>query len=245
MFKAYQKAAFGTFDPRVGNNFDPTLLSKYNGADATTGSGAGYTTQGAKPGQKMQVNLTLTNGSAGLLTFELWYYLNSMIRVLNPNFVTGAYTYVPQNSYEGIKSIAAGTDGTVGFDENGDCVIRNATPGNALGRISCDEIAYASFFEASATTPFVVAWFRYTVTSDAQIDKTFKWKVKTFSGGVKENTISPRSYFDPNQFQANTIDILTTFDVGIDRGLQVQLLAAESVRLALFIQFWTNQTLSE
>lgn len=245
MFKAYQKAAFGTFDPRVGNNFDPTLLSKYNGADATTGGAPGYATQGAKPGQKMQINITMTNGAASTLTFELWYYLNSMIRVKNASFLTGAYAYIPQNSYEGIASIAAGTDATVGFDQNGDCVIRNATPGNALGRISCDEIAYASLFEASAITPFIVSWFRYTVTTDSQIDKTFKWKVKTYSGGIKENTISPRSYFDPNQFQAKTIDILTTFDVGIDRGLQISLLAAESVRLALFIQFWTNQSLAD
>lgn len=247
MFKAYQKAAFKSFDPNMGSSFDPTLMNKFNGADGNTGGSPGTTTQGAKPGQKMQVNLTLENAAASALTFELWYYLNSMLRVLNPAFVSGNYKYIPQNSYEGIRALAAGTDGTVGANQIGDVVIRGLgpTPGPAdpVATISCNEIAYASFFEASSILPFIVSWFRYGVTTSAQIKNNITWKVKTFSGGILQNTISPNSYFDPNQFQDFTLDILTSFDISTDRGLELKVNAGETVTLALFIQYWTAQTL--
>lgn len=239
----YKRKAFGNnYDPN--NGYDPSVMHKFNNADGSQGGQPGSATQQAKPGQKMQINVKLNNNTAQVLTFELWNYLNSMLRVQNNTYAVGNYLYIPLDSWEGIKATAAGTDKTVGAAANGDVVIRgDGTVPDPVGTISCKEIAYASFFQASGITAFNVAWFRYTVTSDAQIDNIITWFQKSMAGGVKQNPISPRSYFDPNQFQAKTIDILTNFNIGIDKGLFLQLQTGETVTLALFIENWTLQTL--
>ena len=251
MFRAVQKnAKFNNFDPSKSNSFDPGVMSRYNGADSAGSSG--YVTASAKPQMKMQITLTLTNAAAVVLSFELWYYLNSMMHTANATFAQAAavqggtgvnYDYIPQDSYEGIQAIIAATDGTVGWNQLGAAVIRGL-PANPNGTIQCKEIGYRSLFNASAITPFIVSWMRYTVTSDSQIDELITWKQKSYSGGQTVNTINPRVYFDPNQQQAFVLDILTSFDVGIDRGLELNVLNGNTVKMALFITDWTNQTLT-
>jgi hypothetical protein len=247
MFIAHSKPPAGSyFDP---NTFDPGIMKKFNSADGNGGGQSGQVTQAAKLGQKMQITVTVQNLGAVQLTAELWYYLNSMIRVKNLTYVSGVYGYIPQNSYEGIKAVAAGTDATVGFNALGECVIRGAGPvpgpATAVMTIRCKEIAYASLFEASAVTPFIVSWFRMQVTTDPQIDEAITHIKKSYSGGISENPINPRAYFDPKQQQPLTVDVLVTYDVGIDRGLRTVILPGENVRYALFVQFWTNQTLAD
>lgn len=251
MFRAVSKdAKFSNFDPSKANGFDPQVMGKFNGADAA--GSPGYVTASAKPAMKMQITITLTNATANPLSFELWYFLNSMLRVRNAQFAAFAagnggtgpnYLYIPQNSYEGIQSIIATDDGTVGFNQVGACVIRGL-PANPSGTIQCKEIAYASLFEASAITPFIVSWMRYTVSVDAQIDELITWKQKSYSGGQTVNTINPRVYFDPNQQQSLVLDILTSFDVAIDRGIEVNVLNAQTAKMALFIIDWTTQALA-
>jgi hypothetical protein len=239
MFQNLNNGSHNQFDP---DNYDPSVANKFNGAN---GDESGYAMQSAKPGQKMQVNLTLANPTASDLTFELFSYLDSMVRRRKAEYVTGAFLYVPYLSFEGILRYSGATDtgGVVGFDQDGSLQIYGANAAAAKGKISCAEIAYASFFEASAISPFQVAFVRFTCETDAQIDQNITYFQKTFSGGVRENTISPRAYFRPNQFQNKTIDITVSFSIGIDKGLKTVVLAGESVRLALFIQMWTNQTL--
>lgn len=238
MQRNLKNSAFDGFDPDM---YDPRVANKFNGANGDTPT---YTTQEAKPGQKMQVNLTLANPTAADLTFELFNYLNSMVRVKNATYATGAFLYVPYLSFEGIVRYSGATDtgGVVGFDQLGNLQIFGANNAAAKGKVSCKEIAYASFFEASAILPFEVAYIRFTCNTSLQIDETIVWFKKTFSGGYEENQISPRAYFRPNQFQDNTIDITVSFPIGIDKGLRTIVLAGESVRLSLFIQLWGDQS---
>lgn len=239
------KQNFGTFDP---NTFDPALAGKYNNADSGAGQ-PGSSTAAARPGQKMQVNLTFVNAAAVPLTFEVFYFLNSFTRVLNPAYVpvgNANYKYIPQCGYEGIKAIAAGTDGTVGFDSQGTLVIRGrgATGGpDPIATLGCGEIAYASFFAASGITPFSVTGIRMTTTTDSQIDNQITYCKKSYSGGQVENPISPRSFFQPNQFQDFIVDVAAAFDIGIDTGLRYVVNNGNTVKFALFINMWTNQTL--
>jgi len=240
MNRNLRQSAFDNFDPDM---YDPRVASKYNGANGDTG--ATYSTQEAKPGQKMQINVTADNATATDLNFELFNYLNSMVRVKNNAYATGAFLYVPYLTFEGIIRYSGATDtgGVVGFDQLGNLKIFGANNAAAKGTISCKEIAYASFFEASAIIPFEVAYIRYTVDSDPQIDETITWFKKSFAGGVEENVISPRAYFRPNQFQPNTIDITVSVPIRIDKGLRLLVLAGESVRFSFFIQLWANQVL--
>lgn len=237
MYRNLANSSRNSYDP---DNYDPTVAGKYNNAD---GSGGAYATQEAKPGQKMQVNITLANPTATNLMFEVFSYLDSMIRRKKAEYATGAFLYVPYLSFEGIIRYSGATDtgGVVGFDQDGNCLIFGANAAAAKGKISCKEIAYASFFEASAVVPFEVGYIRYTCSTDPQIDETIVWFQKSFSGGVKENVISPRSFQKPTNNLEKVIDITAAFPIGLDKGIRTLVLAGESVRLALFIQLWTVQ----
>lgn len=241
MIRNMNKANFDTFDP---DNYDPSRRNSANGNGSPTGS---YI-KTAKPGNKMQVNLSFINAAASDLTFEAWSFIDSCTNRLKPDYATGNYAYIPQNSYEGISAIAAGTDGTVGFDQNGDLVIRGAgpTPGPAdpVGSLKCKETAYKNFFLASGVTPFEVAYFRYKSSNDAQIDEPIVYFKKSFSGGIEENMIDPRAYQKPSNFQDFLIDVTVSFNIGIDRGIRMNVLAGQSVKLSLFIIGWTDQTLN-
>lgn len=234
-----QKAAFNGFDP---DQYDPSIGNKYNNADS---GNAGSSVQEALPGQKMQVNLSLSNPTAQNLTFELFQWLDSMTKRLKAEYVVSTYRYIPMISYEGIKLTAQNTTlGVVGWDQNGNCVIYGSTTAaDPVATIGCGEIAYRSFFEASSITPFKVAYIRYTCNTQNQIDQQIAWFSKSYSGGTNENKISPRAYFRPNQYQSLTIDITVEFNINLESGLRHIVLAGESVRMSLFIQFWTDQSL--
>lgn len=239
MMQQKQGGVYNGYDPDL-NAYDPSVSSKFNGAAGDAGT---YTSD-SKPGNKMQVNITLANPTLVNLTFELFSYLDSMTRNQKAEYISGAFQYIPLLSFEGIAALVADTGGLVGFNKLGDLEIWGANAAALKGKISCDEISYAAFFEASAVQAFQVAYLRYTCLTDPQIDKVINYIHKSFSGGIKRNPISPRSYFRPNQFQSKTIDINAQFSVGIDSGLTTTVLAGENVRLAIFIQSWTSQTLN-
>lgn len=232
---------FNSYDPRVGGNgWDPQLATKFNNADG--GGASGQSVYAAKPGQKMQLNLTLSNATGGLLTFELFNYLQSMTRVQNASYVVGSYLYIPLSSFEGIEAMIGGTDQCVGFNKGGDLEIHAATSA-AKGTISCGESPYASLFAATSSIPFNIQYIRQTVTTDPQIDKPLTYFQKSFSGGQVQNNVNPRVYFNPNQFQGKIIDIGVSFAIGQDTGFSIVLIAAEVVKLSLFVDSWATQAL--
>lgn len=226
------------FDP---DTFDPSARGSYNNADGA----AGTKQVSAKPGQKMQVNLAMNNAAAVALTFELFNWMNSFSKILNPAYATGNYRYIPLLTYEGIAAnTTGGGGGTVGFTAAGNLVIRgNLTTPDPIGTIACSTNPYSAFFEASAIIPFQVAYIRQTSLTDAQIDNEITWFQRTFAGSKTQNNISPRSFFKPNQFQPLTVDVTIGFPVGIDAGLQVLVNAGENLRYALFINYWTRQVI--
>lgn len=241
-FKAYNSGFTGkNFDSFQPDNFDPRIGGKYNGAD----EGGAYSTATAKPGQKMQINLTIVNATAAQMTAELFQWLDSITKRLKPELVVGNYLMIPETSHEGMRRVVANTGGTVAWDQNGNLTYRgNDTTPDPLFTIGCSESTYRSLFEAVAIAPFTVGFLRMTVTTSGQIDNKIKWFERTIAGGGKENQISPRSYFRPNQYQNLTIDIPINFDININSGLQIPVKAGETIVLALFIDAWTNQNLS-
>lgn len=235
------------FDPT--NKWDPAInKSRFNSANGAASGMPARIIKTASPGNKMQVNVSLNNATAVNLTMELWNFINSFTLVQNLTYQQGNYQYIPQNSYEGIKRLAAGTDATVGFNAVGNCIIRGAgpTPGpaDAVATISCKEIAYASFFQASGILDFEVSEFRYKSTNDAQKDEAIVWFKRTFSGGVESNTIVPRAYEKPTDQKENLINIDASFPVTTDSGIRTLVLSLQTVTLSLFIVGWTADTLT-
>lgn len=241
MFRNFNNKSRNEFDPSMtsGSHWDPSVAGRFNNAD---GGSSGSAVVQAAQGQKMQTNIALNNIALVNITMELFNWLTSFTRVLNPAYATGVYAMIPLLTYEGLAATIAGTGGTVGFQDNGNLAMHgnDALP-SAIPTIGCQEVAYASFFEASSISPFQVAYFRYTVKTDAQIDNTIKWFQKTFSGGIQQNVISPRAYFKPTQFQDLVIDITVAFTIGLDSGLFVTVNTLENVRFSLFIEMWTVQ----
>lgn len=235
-------SGFDSFDPDM---YDPTIAGKVNNAD--NGGAAGYTTTAAKPGQKMQINLTITNATAVKQTVELFSYLDSWTIRRKPEYVPSdvSYAMYPMFSYEGIQRIIADTGGVVGWDAEGNLIVRgdDSSTDDPLVTVGCAEVPYRSLFRSSGILPFQVAYLRETVTTSNQIDENLTWFEKTFSGGMKENTISPRAYFRPNQFQDKTIDLTVSFNINMFTGLRMKVLANEIVQFAFFIQFWTGQSI--
>lgn len=240
---ALQNASFDNYTPRGGgsNHYDPRV----RGLNNATGSGtAGSQVVTAGAGTKMQVNLTLTNNSATDLVFEAFYWLNSATRILNPQYATGNYHYVPLLSLEGLTAHAGTHGGIIGFGQDGHLEIQGDPAASQLpGTLQCKEIGYNSFFESSAIVPFKITSIRFTCVTDLQIDETITYIQKSYSGGTSTNPVSPRSYFKPNQFQSFTIDLPVEMDINIESGFQTTVLAGETVRLALFISNWTNQAI--
>jgi hypothetical protein len=250
MFRNLANNSYASFDPALtkGSHWDPSVSGRFNNAN-----GNGPSTQGsagnvvaAAQGQKMQTNVSINNLAAVGLKLELFNWLTSFIRVQNPVYTSGFYLMIPLLTYEGLAATIAGTGGTVGFQANGNLAIHgHDTVPDPIPVIGCQEVAYASFFEATSISPFQVAYFRYTVKTDAQIDNIITWFQRTFSGGLKQNTISPRAYFKPTQFQEFVIDITVSFTIGIDSGLFLLVNTLENVRFSLFIEMWTVQGIGQ
>lgn len=249
MFKNLANNAYNQFDPALvrGSHWDPSVSGRFNNAGGngpSTAGSAGNTVQAAQ-GQKMQTNVSINNPTALNLKLELFNWLTSFTRITNPTYAQGNYLMIPLLTFAGLTRKIAGTGGTVGFESDGNLQAHGNDAGDLIATIGCQEVAYSAFFEASSISPFQVAYFRYTVKTDAQIDNTITWFQRTFSGGLTQNVISPRAYFKPTQFQNFVIDITVSFTIGIDSGLFVVANTLENIRFSLFIEMWTVQGIGQ
>lgn len=237
-FKAFN-SGFDSFDPGI-NGYDPGITGKVNNANGASGSPTAVAT--AKPGQKMQINLTIVNGTAAQMTAELFQWLDSVTKRLKAEFVVGNYSMIPETSHEGMRRVVANTGGTVSWGQDGSLSYRgDDSAGNPLFTISCSEVAYRSLFEASSILPFTISFIRENVTTNAQIDNKILWYRRTIAGGMVQNQVNPRAYFRPNQYQSLTIDIDVSLAIQVDSGIQIPVRAGETVTLSFFIDFWSYQ----
>lgn len=242
-FRALQNAAFDSFDPSLANTFDPGMNAKYNNANGN--GGAASQINQAQPGQKMQFNVTMNNPSAQNLWFELFCYVDSYIDRLKTEYQVGNYLYIPLASLEGLTAHAGTHGGVIGFDKDGNLVIQGDPSIPELsGTLSCGQISYQGLFRASGITPFQVSYIRMTCNSDEQIDQDLTYFTRSYSGGITQNPITPRSYFQPTQFQNFTIDLPIEAGIEIQSGFKVKVLAGENLRYAIFVTNWSSQVTS-
>lgn len=219
------------------NAYDPDGYDPDYATGDTAATPSTTKVRAARPGQKMQVNITITNSTAAKLQIELFSAFKSITNYLKTEYVNGNYAFHPATSLEGIARIAAGTAGVVGFSENGNLVVQGAAVDPTL-TVGCGEYPYVSFFESTKVLPFSCSYFRYTVTTDAQISNNIYSFESTFGGAEKSNVINPRAFFKPNQFQSKIVDIIAPFSIDGEKGLRLYVEAGETVTFALFIQRW-------
>ena len=245
MNRKVNDAAFDNYDP---DNFGGDVTSDLYDPDFATGDGGGSQSatavKTARPGRKLQINISVTNATAQKIHAELFSAFDSWASRLKPELVVAAYLMIPATSLEGLAAlIAAPTGGgVVGYNSAGNLEVR-AGAGAAKLTIGCGEYPYNALVESTKNLPFFVSYTRYTVTTDLQIDENIQHFTRSFGGGINSNVISPRAYFKPNQFQNKTIDIIAPYNIDGESGLSIPVLAGESIRLALFIQRWTKNNI--
>lgn len=204
------------------NNYDANMYDA-NMFAGPTGSGNNLS----------QVGIKVTNTSAsGANKVQLFNYLRSIDEIYNAALTT---------SVPGIFPNITLTDGTPNtiitatrtyFNQNGDLLINEASNDGIL--VQGTTVPYRTLVKGSAVLPFKVQKIRYAYTSDSQLDEEIVIFTRTIFGAYKENRISPRSYFDPNQQQSKVVDIPITFAIDLQTGIEINLLASEVVTLNLF-----------
>lgn len=76
--------------------------------------------------------------------------------------------------------------------------------------VTCSQVAYNSFLQATITDVMSVRAIRYTLTDTTQLtnfDNIFAVVKRSLYGSDKRDNISVTSYREPNQFQSGIIDI--------------------------------------
>lgn len=108
-------------------------------------------------------------------------------------------TYLPS----GVSVTVAKTSGNMVF---------TYTEGAATDTITvtCSQVAYNSFLQATITDVMSVRAIRYTLTDNTQLtnfDNIFAFVKRSLYGSDKRDNISVTSYREPNQYQSGIIDI--------------------------------------
>lgn len=242
----YDKINESSFDSFGGNNYDPDMDNfedVQNGYDpdyadnvAANAAGGATQQQASRPGQKMQINLTLSNPTAAKQKVELFSAFFSWAEIFKPEFITGAYTAIPSLSTQGLGTVGVGT---VGFDQTGDLHHYGAALAPSVV-VGCGEYPYKSLLESTKTLPFRVTFLRIAVATVAQLNNQIIHFTRTFAGGYKQNQINVRSYKKPTQFQNLEVDTKTPFVIDGEKGLVYSLEIGEVVQIGMFINRWAR-----
>jgi len=204
------------------DNYDPSMYdpSMYNGP---TGSGQNLA----------QVGIKCTNSSTTTAeTVQLFNYLRLISEISDSSVTTSVPGIFPN------ITLTEGTPNTIitatrtFFNASGNLLINEAS--DRAVTVEGTTVPYLTLVKGSAILPFKVAKLRYAFTSDSQLDQEIIIFTRTIFGAYKENRISPRSYFDPNQQQSKVVDIPIEFNIDLQTGIQISLLASEVVTLNLF-----------
>lgn len=241
--KFFDRINEASFDNFGGNNYDPDMDNFEDVTNDYDPDYAGQTAPGAatkneisRPGQKMQINLTLSNPTALKQKVELFSAFNSWANIYKSEYVNGAYTAIPALSTQGLATVGVGT---VGYDQDGNLHHYGAV-GNPSVIIGCGEYPYLSLVESTKTLPFRVTFLRIAVQTTAQLNNQIVHFTRTFSGGFKSNQINVRSYKKPTQFQNLEVDTKAPFVIDGEKGLQYSLEIGEVVQIGMFINRWAR-----
>lgn len=182
--------------------------------------------------QRANFDLVMINASAEALTFELFNELKTFVENQNLAIVTSAtITYIPESSREGLA--AAGV-GIVGYTKAGKLLATGALGATAL-TVDCPQYTYRGLMKSSGRRPFTIEGIRMTVQNDAQIDNEIVHFTQNFLGAKSQNTLTPRTYFNPQQFQGKIVDIACNFPIDDQKGLLYKLNAGETVKWNVLI----------
>lgn len=232
-FTPLEQSSFDTFDPdNFSDDFDPDTFDPDNvdGKIAKPGTAGSKVKTGKVGKMQAQFDITITSSlTAGTsLVIELFNGFNSQAFAQN----TQINPYTPVDTADLVSTIASAAGGVnttvavlqtqkVYFDKLGNLIY--STDATHQVKIACKQVPYVALFRSATTQPFMVEKVRMTVTTNGQISNDIVHTINTFLGSKSRNTISPRAYFRPDQFQSLIIDIPAGFRVDGEKGLQYEM----------------------
>jgi hypothetical protein len=227
---------FKTYDPST-KDFDPSY--DFEGAKVS-----GYN-RSADLAQ-VDIRISHSNASGTAFTVELFNNLRSVTKILNSSI-----TVLNPATLDNLKATTAtgplSIADLVYFDKNGNLIYNQTTATGSANQtitISGNQVSYRSLFEASGVTCFRVENLRLQVVNESQIDNQLTWFSNSWLGGVKQNVISPRAYFAPNQYQTKTVDIAAKFNLDYESGLWYKINAGEVATFNFFINEYVKPSLT-
>lgn len=223
---------FETFDPE---NFDPENYSgsvkKRGGALVGRQSGGLTVIVGSL---MAQVDVKIVNAGLTNEVVELFGRSRSFADIKNAAINAHGVFCAATRDVANLNSL-------VYWKDNGDLIIQNAA--GALTTVSCKQVPYRTLFNSSAIQPFKIEKARLTVTNDGQIDNDINDVSLTFLGKIDRNSLSPRSFLNPTQFQSKIIDIPYKVEINSERSIEYQVNAGETVSFNFFISAYRKLTL--
>ena len=187
----------------------------------------------ARTRQKASFDLVMTNTHGSQLQIELFNELRTFTENLNTSLAAAPVNMVPQLSNTGLQLAGVGI---VGYDSTGKLIATNATAYNAVLTVDCPQYTYRALQKSSGRRPFRIVGIRMTVTTDAQIDNEIVHFTSNFLGASQRNVLSPRTFFNPQQFQTKIVDIQCNFPIDDQKGFYYKLNAGETVKWNVLIE---------
>ena len=223
---------FANISTEAAQNFDAMAMANFDAMAAE--NFAGKNSLGQPATLRSSFDLSITNSSAEALIVELFNQNRSFSRQRNLAYITsGTILYKPLDTTLGQQ--AAGV-GIIGFDGDGALVATGAVAwANAL-KVTCAQYPYRALLDASGCAPFRIFGIRMTTTTDAQIDNEIVHFNATFLGARAQNSVSPRTYFRPDQYQNKIVDIECDFRIDRERGLYMTINAGETVKMSFMVE---------
>jgi hypothetical protein len=226
---------FKTYDPST-KDFDPSY--NFEGAKVS-----GYN----RSADLAQVDISITHSTSATgstaVTIELFNNLRSVTKILNSSISSLNPATLDNLKATAVNSALSIAD-LIYFDKNGNLIYNQVANFTQSVTISGNQVSYRSLFEASGVTCFRVENLRLQVFDDKQIDNQITWFSNSWLGGVKQNVISPRAYFSPNQYQSKTVDIAAKFNLDYESGLWYKINPGQTATFNFFINEYEKPSLT-
>lgn len=188
---------------------------------------------GAPSGPLSQITIKVVNSIAAAQKIELFNYFRSIAKIYNANVTTSnPIAAWPNDAVTQATGLPITAD-RVYWNESGSLVIESAAGTQCV--ISGTTVPYRTLFEGSASIDFTVESLRFSFTTEPQLDEELVAFEKTIFGKYSENRVAPRVFFDPNQQQSKVVDMPITAKINGENGLEMNILAGETVSFALFV----------
>jgi hypothetical protein len=218
--------------PLLASGLGLTLKNPFESFDAERFSPDGTTSM---------ISIQCKNyGSANADIAELFNAYKSASKVYNASLNSAVYPA----TYEKI-ALTTGTPNTITltgrmfFDSSGNMQIYTSATNTEYIYISVltKNLTYRQLFDFSQSSEgFTITKIQARFTTDAQIDNEISFVYNSIFGKTETQSISPRTYFSPSQYQSLLVDIPVEFYINGERGIQFTLNASETVVLNMDVR---------